>query len=221
MGLSQAQLRARVYKATGTVSTDWLNGDTDIDGYLNTSWWEISDSYDFREKESSLGLDTIIGTDSYSLPTAVSPSIFDSLQTVNIEDLNTCKWNELLLISLQDYENSFINEITFRAKPERYFRRGSNIILFPVPDAVYRIRIYYLLTLADIAAGGPPIPQSWHESILFGAIWRAFADLGDENKVRMWKALQADSINTKTPVKVKELTDTKMAGVEVPGRSYP
>lgn len=222
MGLSLANLRTRFYRATGTVQADWPSGsDIDCDQYLNTSWWEVADEFDFREKEAGFNFNLTAGTNEYDIPTKLGTSTFDAVQSVAIQDLVTLNFSELLLMSLQYYESNVSGDTSLRAKPEKYIRRSSKITFWPIPDDAYLVQIYYLQTLADIVSSGPPIPQSWHESILFGAIWRGFADLGDVDKVSLFKRLYADSINSKTPVKAKELSDTKLAGISIPGRDYP
>lgn len=221
MSLTLTQIRAKILKATGTDVTDWDNGDTDLDLYANLSWWDIMDKYDFREKEASIIFDTVAGTTSYDVTTVVTPIIFDALQTISIQDPITFEHTDLDLITIQDYESRIVNDTTFQAKPTNYFRRDNSIVLWPTPDQIYQIQLYYLSVLSDIPSGGPVIPQAWHEVIIQGAVWRAFADLGDVVKTKFWLGLQASSINDRTPVKVKELTDTRLAGVQVPGRDYP
>jgi hypothetical protein len=221
MSLSLQNIRDGILKATATDIEDWDNGNTDLDLYANQSWWDVSDQFDFREKETSIIFPTVGGQDAYSIPVIISPIIFDALQTISIEDPNDFSHSDLKLISLQDFENEFINTASEQAKPTHYYRRGNSLVLYPTPDTIYNITLYYMNILSDIPSQGPVIPQSWHEIIKYGAIWRALLDVQDYRKASDVRNIQIDLINSRTPVKAKELADTKFAGVDVPGRDYP
>lgn len=222
MTLSVQNMRDAILKATATELDDWENGNTDLDLYINRSWWHIMDTFDFREKEATpINFPTVAGTLVYDLSTKTSPIIFDALQRVSIQDPITLQHTDLILISDFDYENEYNSDPSLQAMPTRYFRRDSSIYLFNTPDQVYNIYLYYLQVLSDLSVSAPTIPQSWHEIIEQGAIWRAFMDLQDLQKASEWKRHQVALINDRTPVKAKELADTKFAGVQ-PGRSsYP
>jgi hypothetical protein len=224
MGLSQQALRDIILKGTGTDIGDWENGNTDLDLYLNRSWWQVMDEFDFREKESApLTFQTVAGTREYDLSSVITPDEFESIQRVAIVDPETGQHTDLVLLSDFDYENLYVDDSISeddQAKPTRYFRRGANIYLYQTPDDVYDIVVYCLITLADLASGSPPIPQSWHEIIGLGGLWRALIDLREFQNSDYIQNKQASLISGKTPVKAKEVTDSKMAGVEVPGRDY-
>jgi hypothetical protein len=222
MTLSLQNMRDGVLLATGTDINDWTNGNADLDLYINKSWWDIMDQFDFREKEAlPLIFQTIAGTNSYDLIAQTSPIIFEALQRISIEDPNDFSHTDLLLLSDFDYENEYIEGSTQQAKPTNYFRRNNKLYLYPTPDQAYNLTFYYAQILGDIASGGPIIPQAWHEVIEMGAKWRALADLRDMRESAQWKNLQAAQISGRTPVKAKELTDSKMAGIQVYGRDYP
>lgn len=220
MGLSLQNMRDAILKATGTDLTDWTNGNTDLDLFLNKSWWDIMEGFDFREKESEpTTFVTVAGTREYTMSTITS--VFESIQRISIEDLNDFSHSDLELIQDFTYEDEYINTSAEQAKPTKYFRRAGKLFLYPTPDNVYTLTVYCLTTLADLAAGGPTIPQQWHEIIEMGGIWRALLYNQDLHKAAEYKRHQIDLINARTPVKAKELSDTKYAGVEVPGRDYP
>jgi hypothetical protein len=220
MGLTLAQLRAALLKATGTELSDWENGNTDLDLYINTSWWDIMDQFDFREKEAPIfSFDTVAGTRDYDIAAEISTTIFDALQQIVLVDENN-QHIPLTLMSDKDYEANYNEDSDEQAIPQKYFRRGGLLYLWPTPDQVYTLNLYYLQVIDDIASGGPEIPQSWHEIIKYGAIWRALLDVQDFIKGDLIRKHQIALINNRTPVKVKELSDTRLAGVEVPGRTY-
>lgn len=214
------QMRAGILSATSTDINDWTNGNQDLDLYINKSWWDIMDQFDFREKEAGpLVFPTVVGTRSYDLSTVVSPIVFDALQRVAIEDINDFKHTDLILMSDFTYENVYVNDTSLESKPVNYFCRNSLIYIYPTPDQIYNISLYYLQVLSDITVT-PVIPQAWHEIIESGAKWRALLDKQDYQKADEIRKHQTYLINSRTPVKVKELSDSKYAGVEIPGRDY-
>lgn len=216
MGLSQAQLRTELREHLGVDDTELDNTNADL--LLNRSWWEVADAVDFREKETSESENTVEGTNTIALSSLTNA---ESIQRVVIEDYHSLQHIPLEPIDLDDYEREYVDQTYARGQPTRYFRRGSNIILYPTPDRVYEVTIYYLKTLADIAASGFDVPQTWHDPILYGAVWRGFARFGDWNRKQAARATQLEMLSAKTPVKVKEKEDLRYAGVAVMRPRYP
>lgn len=189
---------------------------TIVDRILNQSWWEIADTFNFREKETSRMYNTVAGT--FSITAA---SDIEGLQQISIQDRNSSQHTLLEPMTLLTYETEFTDTTTSRGKPTHYVRRGSTIILYPTPDNVYEITEYYWKTLSDIAVGGVTIPQSWNEVILYGAVQRGFARLGDYNRSRAAKGMQMEIMGTKETVPTKERTDLHYAGVQMIRPRYP
>lgn len=220
MTLSLQNLRDSILTATSTDIEDWDNGNTDLDLFINKSWWDVMDQFDFREKEApAIIFPTVAGTKSYDVSTITTPIIFDALQNIAIIDPVTLDHTNLDLITTNTFEDEASDDVSLQAKPTKYFRLGSKIYLYATPDSVYDIVIYYLQVLSDITST-PPIPQSWHEIIEFGANYRALLAKQEYQKANEIKKYQAILVNSRTPVKVKELTNTQTAGVEVMGRDY-
>jgi hypothetical protein len=183
---------------------------------LNRSYWDIIDKYKFREKETSVVFQTIPGVRRYNMPTP-----FEALQQLSIEDLNSFKHKVLKNITKFEYENRYINDPagTQQKKPWAYFREGACAVLFPTPDQAYNITLKYWTVLSDLdLVGVPPIPQSWHEIILAGAIWRGFWRGGDYERMRASQAAWAEMINSQVTTESKEETDNHTAGVAVLNR---
>lgn len=220
MNLSLETLENELLAHLGLDASDFTNGLSDVDLLLNRSWWDISDKFKFREKEASTTFVTVAGTRQYICADIVSPSAFDSLRLLSIEDLVTFQHDPLLNMTLKVYEGLYINNTTEQAKPTNYIRDGGNIILYPTPDKVYTLTLYYRSTLSDLAVSGAPIPESWHEIILYGALWRGFARLGDYNRLNGAKKQWASLIESSSPIEAKEASNNPMAGLEVPGREY-
>lgn len=214
MGLSLAQLRTELRDHLGVDALELVDADADL--LLNRSWWKVSDNYKFKEKELSTTLVTVIGTESYALITTA-----ESIQNVQIKDTTSLAYDPLTQGDETRFHAMTTDNTSERGKPEYYIHRGANILLFPIPDAVYTLRVHYFGTLADLISTGAPIPQAWHEGILYGAIWRGFAKFGDYNRSGMAKATQIELLNTQEIVAERELkADNQFAGVQILRRSY-
>lgn len=214
MTLSVAQMTTKIRKDTGIDINDL--SDAEILLNLNLSWWEVADKFEFREKEQSTSFVTVTGTVLYPAPTP-----YEAIQGLYIEDPNSKQRTPLRFMEDFEYEQNLVNTSDARGMPTRYYRKNNNIGLWPTPDTVYTIYEDYLMPLADLATVAPPIPQVWHEPILFGGIYRSFLDVGDKVNGSYFRKEQGDMINTTSPVKSKEeKTDMRWAGVSVP-RSFP
>lgn len=220
MPLSLVQLENELLAHLGVDVTDFTNGLTDVDLILNRSWWQVMADLDFKEKETRKSISLVVNQSLYNVTTLVNPLIFEALQNVAIEDPTTFKHSLLELMQPQTYEANLINLTSENAKPTHYVRSNTDLIFWPTPDKTYNVTLYYLQTLADIAAGGPPVPQNWHDIILFGAIYRGFMRFGDYNRGNAAKKHQDKLIENSTPINSKELANLPLAGLSVLGRDY-
>lgn len=213
MGLSLIQLENSLRKHLGVDSMELDN--TSADQLLNRSAWEIFDIYDFKDKEAESTITTVAGTTSYTVPADL-----DALQGIAIKDINSLDWDAISKNEILEFEENLSDRVDSRAKPTTYLRRSNEIRLYPTPDNAYSIKVKYWKTLADLATGGPTIPESWHEIILYGAIWRGFAEFGDYNRSQAASQMQAKLINPKKTVEQKEKFDTRTAGLDIMRRPY-
>lgn len=209
MSLNVAQMTAKLRKISGIDINDLSDADVLLN--LNISFWEIMDLFEFREKEQTTTFNTVAGTILYPAPTP-----FDAIQGLSIEDVSSKQHTILERMDVSEYENDFVNNTDARSKPIKYYREGTNVGLWPTPDAVYTITEKYLTTLADLAINAPSCPQSWHEIILFGGIYRSFLDVGDKTSAAYFRKEQANMSNMRVPTKAKEeKMDNKYAGLNV------
>lgn len=218
MPLNQQQLRDDLREHLGVDDVEYDNTKTDL--LLNRSWWEVAAKFKFREADIKVTWNTVVGQSSYTY-TQVGASTLEAVKIISIEDLNSKLHDPLEFIQSGEFELKFVNRTDTRGKPEFYTRLGTSVILQPVPDAIYAMTSYLKSTLADIATGGLTVPQSWHEIVLFGAVWRGFARLGDWNRSQLAKASQFGLINSETPTEAKEKENLPMAGLRVLRQSYP
>jgi hypothetical protein len=209
MSLSVNQMILDLRKHTGLDITDLSDPDAIL--LLNRSWWEIMDKFDFREKEQTYNFNTVAGTKSYNVPAP-----FDAMTGLSIEDPNTKQHTPLEREDIADYEKEYINTTAAYGVPFKYYRENNTVVLRNTPDAVYTIIMKYLTTLADLAAGNTPqIPQSWHEIILYGGIYRGFLGIGAKADATFWLQLQANGISSIVPTKSKEEVDNRYSGLQV------
>ncbi len=209
------QLRDGLRKPLG-VDIDDLP-DVDADLLLNTSYWELIDKFNFREKEVTATFPTEIGVIRYNMPEP-----FEALRQLSILNPDSRKHTTLERMTKYEYENFYVEGEDQYGYPEKYLREGCFARLWPTPDKVYTMTIKYWTTLADLANGqDPQIPQAWHEIIKYGAVWRGYIDLGDFARANQMKTHQISLIDSMAPVEAKEEFDTHTGGVEVIRAPYP
>lgn len=217
MGLLTTQLLSKLRKATGLQDQDDMS---DADGILilNQSYWELMDKYPFKEKEVRVTFPTVAGVRNYNCPTP-----FEALRHLAILNPQGEAHTPLDQISEDVYEQEYDASSDNQAIPTKYVREGCQILLFPTPDDAYTITMRYWTTLDNLTSvTGPNMPQSWHEIILFGAIWRAFIEIcGDYVRGMGAKNFQQSLINNAVPVQAKEEENNPRAGLEVIVPSYP
>lgn len=189
---------------------------TGADTYLNRSYWELNEKFKFREKESTGTFPTVTGVKFYQVP-----FLFEALIHLSIEDVNTQQHIPLERITKDVFEQRYVNRVDAEGKPESYFRESNGVRLWPVPDNIYTLTMTYLSTLADLGNSNttPPLPQAWHEIILFGAVWRACLGVTrDIEGSQTARAYQVSLISGIEPVEEKEMIDSHTSGLEVLGR---
>lgn len=215
MSLNIADLRAELRKSVGMDATDMPDADADL--YLNRAYWEIIDKYNFREKEVTVTFATVAGTRLYNMP-----SPFEALRKLSIKKPDINEHVTIHRMSIEEYENVYDEDVDARAFPEKYTREGCAVRLWPTPDKVYTITQKYWTVLADLSNSNsvPVIPQSWHEIILFGGIYRAFIGINDWARANAAKQHQAALVNNAVPVEAKEEIDSPNAGVSIIQNDY-
>ncbi len=218
MGLSLAQLRTELRDHLGVDTTEL--DDTAAELLLNRSWWKVADNYKFKQKEATASFNTVAGQEAYLIDTIDGSVGAESIQNLNIKDVNSLDYDPLTQGDETRFSAMRTLNTSVRGRPEHYIHRGTDILLYPIPDAVYSIKMNYLSVLNDLSTA-LTIPQAWHEAILYGAIWRGFAKFGDYNRSAMAKATQFELLNTQEPIAERELkADNQFASVQVLRRSY-
>jgi hypothetical protein len=199
MGLSVTQLIAKLRKATGQDDQDLTDDDATLQ--LNIAYWEVIDKFP-------------------------CPTPFEALRHLALLETaaNTTSEQHIPLDQMGHdvYEQKYNEADDQEGKPTHYVREGCMMVLFPTPDDVYTLTMRYWTTLDDLSdTQNPNIPQSWHEIIYLGALWREFLDIGDHQRMASVIKLQERMINSAIPVEAKEEVNNPRAGLEVILPSYP
>ena len=208
MGIDLDTMRSDLRDATGTDDSDMPDTKTDL--LLNRAYWALGSKFPYRQKEITATFPTVIGEERYNMPT-----LFESLRSLAIQDLDDLRWEPLDRIGAKFFDENSSSHTDDRAFPEKYLRDGECIKLLPIPDKVYTLRIRYLNTLADLVldTDSPIIPQEWHEIIYFGGLWRAYLSFGDFIRGNATRRHQETLIAAIVPVEAKEEGDTSRIGV--------
>lgn len=221
-GLSLAVLRTEVLSELGIDADDLdASGSTELDLLINRSWWEIMDKFDFREKEATSTFVTIAGTASYNIPAKITPTIWDALQNASIYNPTATQQVNLIAKPIQWYRDNYNSDSNLQAMPTIYVRRENDLILYQTPDDIYTITLDHLAVLADVPSAGPQCPQTWHEVVMYGAVWRGHMKFRDFNSANSVKAHQLSLIATSLTNSSKEdKLSSKLYGVSVPTRVF-
>lgn len=206
-------MRTRIRKGLGLEPDDTTElPDDDVDIYLNESFWEIQDKFPFREKEKTVRFSTVAGTRSYDMPKP-----FDALISLSVQDPTTNKFEKLVRMSTDEYENKYDEDVDSQDIPTHYTREGCFARLWPTPDQAYVISLKRLITLDDLSdtVTTPDVPRVWWEIIRFGGLWRALIDFGDLTRANTIKIHQKSLQNEVVPTQSKEERDSRESGVEV------
>lgn len=214
MGLSSTQLITDLRSATGVDSTDYPDAKCLV--FLNRSWWEVCDKFKFREKETQTTLVTVASTRDVSIPA----DCYATRIVVAVDEDENDTHIQLEQIDEITYESLYAEDSEQEGFPEKYLRYGSVIRLYPTPDAVYNLVAYYWKTLSDLSVlNDPSIPQSWHEIVLFGGIWRLKAELGDLETKASFQMDQQRLIESSSSVVDIEKYDSQNFHAQFPGYS--
>jgi hypothetical protein len=219
MGLSLLEMRTIMRRTLGVDESDDGFSDIDCNTKLNRSYWELVDRLNFRENELTIPFGTIAGSRKYNMPVDNN-----ALRSIAIFDENN-QSHKLDRMTKDVYDQKYNNKSdgSFQAIPTDYYREGTFIQLWPTPDKIYICELHYWKNLNDLALDTDvlPLPESWHEIVLLGGVWRGYIELGDMTRYTSAKNSQLSLIADAVPTEAKEEIDSRMAHVEVPGREYP
>lgn len=218
--LSMSQLRSETLAHLGIDATDLdLTGSANLDLLINRAWWDLLDRVDFKEKDKYTTFSTVAAQRDYSIQTIIGSDIFDAIDVISITDPNSLDHEPLDSITNNWYEENYNEQTTQQAQPTSYFHWNGNLRLYPTPDVIYTINIYYKYILTDLSAGNPAIPQGWHEGILYAAVARGHIRSRDYSSAGFMEGKSNQAMSRKTTAG-KDDTNNKFAGVQVYRNKY-
>jgi len=146
----------------------WL--DTQLNSYINLAMQRVNSIISSTREDYftvSATFSTAANTKSYAFPTTCRYigrlEIYDAADPNSIIKLDELKWPRIEA----NGDWLFIQS----GKPQRYIIRGTQFDLYPIPDSVYTLRIYYDASKVDLASDSdaPATPNDYHDMIVYWA----------------------------------------------------
>ena len=164
--------------------------DTRILRYINQSYLELSSMYHFDQLHTSTTVTTADGTAAYEMTVSDVQIITDIVDGTN----------DLKLYPMNDGQyHKFTQGSTVSGTPTYWFISGVGansryeLTFFPTPAGIYTMTVHYYHDPTELvttpAATSPVIPQIWDDSIVYRAVSRGWAMLGDLEAAGSWKGL--------------------------------
>lgn len=171
------QLVNEVLRRTGQTQASTLaNATTPIIqtvDFLNETYTELLQRLQVSRLQQSATLNTIAGTAAYTLTSAceIQDLIADSVQ----ETVSKSPLTEV------DYTFPSKHGETASGQPRYFYRKGSQLYLYPTPDAVYTIRYDYQRSPQVLSADADTtaLPLSWEKVLIMGTQARLEKFLGE------------------------------------------
>ncbi len=171
------QLVNEILRRTGQVEASTLNeAQTPIIqtvDFLNETYTEMLQRLQVNRLQQSATFNTSSGTAAYSLTTQceVQDLIADSVQETGSQ----------LRLEEVDYTYPIAHGETLSGKPQYFYRKGSQLFLYPVPNAIYTIRYDYQRSPQKLSLNSDTtaLPESWEKVLILGTQARLEKFLGE------------------------------------------
>lgn len=212
MSLSLTRMRALVRKGLGNLDSNDLPN-PEVDELLNLALWAVSDKYPFKEKECLVTASTVAGQEAYAVP--------DELDAIRAVGAITADggYRQLHRMTPAWYaRHAALDSEDSWAFPERWMRRDASLILDPIPDDVYTIRVEMWRTINSLLEGTVDtvdLPRNWHEMVVEGAITRGHYYRQDYNLAQQADNFRVSHEKEAVLVKAKENQATHHGGLDV------
>lgn len=201
---AQTDLRASL----GNPATTGAASAANLKACLNDAILELYDKYRHLRGESTQTVTTVASTASYALGATVEAVLFVWDNTSGMTGRRLRKMPE------DDLPRTVP---TVTGRPTHYYRTGSTIQLFPVPDAVYTIGLLCKTTPTALSADGDlmPLPDSWKPAWYKLARYYYYDGVGnDPAKAREAYASYQVFVNDK-PTQAEEESVDPVVGVDL------
>ena len=189
--LTGADMLSIVRDSLGGETSETIS-DTRIMRYINQSYLELCSSYQFDQLQTTTSITTVSGTADYELSVDTVLNIHDVVDTTNTNRLRT----------MNEYQyNSFTQGGTQSGTPQYWFIHGVGdnnrfkIRLWPTPAGAYSLTVHInkkpteLVATPLESATSTIIPEQWDDSIIYRAVSRGWAMLGDPDNAMKWRQM--------------------------------
>lgn len=179
---------------------------------LNAAYLDIIDRYRFHKARKRCQFFTVVGQSRYDLPN-------DILAVLRVSD----ETNFRKLVKRGDRQLKSLDNYTTQGKPENYVRYRDWIELYPIPDGVYLMEVFYKFAHGALVQDEdqPSLPLVWHEGILMLAKHKYYINIANDQPKAVlayeaWKLWVSDK-----PTEIDEETVDIDSGVEIVPLSTP
>lgn len=218
-----ATLRARVRERADLVGSNFVTDlATSLDAFINASLDELYDVLVSKFSNpyfvSSSVLTTVAASSSYALPT-------DFYKLLGVELPCASDMVDLLEFNFKD-RNKLRNGVSTGDLP-RYRLEGSNLRLYPAPNAVLVGAIWYVPTRAPLVSSSDActFPMGWEEyAVIDAAIKCLNKEESDPQALMLEKASMLQRIEAaaenRNPAEPEHAVDVDSAGYDTPHRNW-
>ncbi|HEY9685477.1 MAG TPA: hypothetical protein V6C52_00730 [Coleofasciculaceae cyanobacterium] len=171
------QLVNEVLRRTGQVEvTTLVNAQTPVvqtRDFLNETYFEMLQRLKTERLQKTGTLSTVNGTASYAL---ASDAEINSLIPDSVLDIASQQ-----LLREVDYTYPLTHGPTVTGRPECFYRTGSLLYLYPVPNAVFSVQYQYLIKPITLSADADTtqLPVEWEKVLILGTQARLENFLGE------------------------------------------
>ena len=189
--LTGADMLSMVRDMLGGETSETIS-DTRIMRFINQSYLELCSDYQFDQLQTTTTVTTTSGTADYELSVDTVLNIHDVVDTTNKNRLRT----------MNEYQyNAYTQGGTNTGAPQYWFVHGvgSNnrfkLRLWPTPAGTYSLTVHInkkpteLVASPTASATSTVIPEQWDDSIIYRAVSRGWAMLGDPDNAMKWRQL--------------------------------
>ena len=221
--LTLTEMRVLVRKGLGGLTASELSN-ADTDQLLNLALKDLQAEFPLKEKECIVEAAATAGSDSYNLPADI-----DAIQGVTVIDetsgsVDPKEFKKLKRLSMDEMEVRRTRDFAdVRALPEYYTRWEDVLIVSPIPDKAYTIRVVMLKNLALLLEGSVDTvgwPDEWDEILVKFAIAKGHFFNEDYNLEQQAQNSALGALRSAKLVNTAEEDDYRYAGLTVL-RAFP
>jgi len=172
--LNLGEIRTEVISSMGT-RPNLTNARVDV--WINLAYFDIASGVHFVELDGVLVIATVVGQNNYTGP--VNPLIVELLR----DDTN-----DVLLTWVPNNEYFRLDRSIANAKPLKWTRRGTEVLVHPNPDAIISMSSFFKITPTKLVADGdltilPPYTDS---GLIFLATAHGLMSVGEDQRGTLW-----------------------------------